>query len=134
MSKFDLNTRVATKYEVEDYPHYNVGTVVAHTDNGFHIVEYSYGSCKKVKQDDLLTEAEAKTLRATIDAEKIRLEQEFVEVRKQIQEKLWEATKLIEQSNKMATDHHQSLLDLYGETEQLVEVLSDIGWITSASC
>lgn len=135
MKKFNLKARVVVKQQAEHSPHYQVGTVIAYTDDGLHIIENPYGSCNKVKAGDLITEAEAKDIRAAADAKQAKLEAEFQEVRKQIKAKLDKASALIEESRQLASDHHHSLEGLYPETDDLVSTLQDVGWISSnANC
>lgn len=136
MKKFDINTRVAVKSQVEAYPNYNVGTVLAHTEgvlDVFHVVEFNYGQCAKLKPEDLVTEAEAKEIRARLNAEQAKLDEEFTEVRKQIKDKLDQASALIEESAALAREHKKHLDNLYPEISELYDTLSDIGWISSST-
>ena len=118
---------------MESSQHYQVGTVIAYTEDNLHIVEAAYGNCFKAKFDDLVTEATAKQLRKVLDAKQLKLEAEFLAVRKQIEEKLDKAAALIQESNDLASDHHKNLTQLYPETTSLENVLMDVGWISSNS-
>jgi hypothetical protein len=130
--KFNLKERVVVKHSAESQ-YYHVGTVIAYTDDGLHIVENPYGSCSKHKPEDLVTEAEAKEIRAAAEAKQAKLEAEFQVARQQIKEKLDRASILILESQQLAADHNKSLDGLYPETDDLYSTLQDVGWISSNS-
>lgn len=133
MKKFNLQDRVVNKQQAEHSQYYHVGTVIAYTDDGLHIVENLYGSCNKAKPEDLITEAEAKEIRTAANAKQAQLEAEFQQIRKQIKENLAKASALIEESVNLASDHNHSLDGLYPETDELLSVLQNVGWISSNS-
>ena len=134
--KFNLNDRVVIKSQAEadpTYYPYTVGTVIAYVDDDTHIVEFTYGNCSKVKPEYLVSEEEAKEIRAAVQAKRDKLEKEFGTVRKRIGEKLTQAAELIRESRKLASEHHKDLERLR-EADDLYDVMCDIGWISSSSC
>lgn len=128
---FTKGTRVSEKV-VNRRSRARKGSVVAELDkNGTLMVEwdaqgyYVKASIERVAPNVLMLEKDALQKEAQLDAEFNQLENE-------LQNKMSEAAKLINEASKIAKSRGENLADMYEAVSPLVSAMDGAGWNTSS--
>ena len=152
--KFAIEDLVVVKKEVQPSSSHCVSKVVAILD-GALLVEF-YGDCYegevhaypdaamnkpgsrkwqlglvRYQEEELFTVEESRQEQLRLQNAKNKLDDEFGEVRDQLEEKLNAAAVLVKEAATIATAHKRTFYDLKHECMPLYEALDDGGWSES---
>lgn len=130
-SPFESGQRISTKPEMVpgDGAYNRAGTVIGPVPKspGMVMVEWDYpqGEITKVSASTLITEEEA-------EATKLKLEDDFDSLQKQLHDKLQQAAELISEAAEQARKHGHDLSEMYDTIDPLMDALDNAGWCSSS--
>lgn len=132
--KFPINSKCVVKSSIRGTGPFDLSKVIAHTEDGFIIIENQYGGTSKIAKANLLSEVDAMALHAVLKEEHRRYEEEFEALKLKMKDKMDQAAVLINEAQAMSTRGY-SLQELYSESSNLADAISNAGWNTSTqSC
>jgi hypothetical protein len=139
MKEFKIKDKVYVRRDITaDNLGYYHGEVLFLTDAKKAIIKNAYGSLTEFDLADLCFEVEAEEIQDELKAKRNALEAQFAETKISIQEKIKEATELLQQASDICVKNGKSFYQFKEDCYDLVSILKDsdiVEWeSSSANC